>query len=924
MTKKSKKVTLGLVALLAVSFGVVGATALNGVTTKTADAASVTFTMDAIGNLKWTATSGATGYNCSYTVGSDTVSFTTETNTANVGVALTKAVKAAQADGVTDGEQATVSFSVAPIGVDGDTATYTYSFDSYIDYGYTTHDITDVNGMRNTQYGQMFGGSGTSTYTGATAGKLDGYKQSAATYSGYSKNQLLTMGLTRLAAGSSSTSYNTQITLLCDATSTADIEKSGYTLQMNAYKGGCIVTPYGGTKQTATYSEFDARLDNDNYATKVAVGGTYNGLTHGYSKAINANVMYLKMGVFDVYNLDGTWKAEKVFVTGQKTTSTGSKNMGTVNFDFTTKQPDVRESTTDEGVLLNRSCVRIYSQNIIHWMHAYDDSAKPTNIYYDNADATVNWNAVDGADSYEYALGDGAWTATENTYVDVSSAMSAYAGVGFMPVRVRAVTAGEKGTVATYTLDVSKEYAKRSTVQDVYALSDEGAENLNFTHAGGAMAVNNSQMGLGTHVTFSFVSDGEQKGFRLFGTENDFSGYNVTFYPNTESENGYIVISRSNFGLIDSVVYKEAWKCATRTFTKGERYFVTFGVDEMQEDGEKVAERIFLRLAVSDGNGGYETLYVTTYDNEQCGEGEAAYSVIPEEDGGVSYVVYDGCQSAITWEKNAVSLTLDGAIGANAYMNISTPSRALTESLKVNVAGEEVALPQAETSGACKGLYKFESYMPAKAIDEEISIELVVGEKSSKLGYTYTVREYIDIVQADEATYGAKLVALATALEDYCEATAVYFNVENAEINNRSRIDAITTDVFTKADTASGTDETIERVAISLLTESKTIVRLYVKATAMPTITAKVGDGEVQAMVVTEMVFAGESYYCVDVEVDGFSLSKDIQFNFNGGDATYTCCALTYGMLMDTTNSKLVDLVKALYLYDVAATAYKA
>lgn len=922
MTKKSKKVTLGLAATLALTLGVVGVSKLGDVTIKSADAAS-TFTMDAIGNLKWTSISGATGYNCSYTVGGETVSFTTETNTANVGVALTKAVKAAQADGVTDGEKATVTFSVDPIEVDGDTATYTHQFDSYIDYGYSTYDITDVNGMRNTQYGQMFGGSGTTTYTNATAGKLSGYKQTAVTYSGYSKNQLLTMGLTRLAAGSDSSKYNTTINLLCDATSTADIEKSGYTLQMNAYQGGCIVTPYGGTAQTAKYSAFDARLDNDNYATKVAKGGTYNGLTHGYSKAINANVMYLKMGVFDVYNLDGTWKAEKVFVTGQKTTSTGSKNMGTVDFDFTTKQPDVRESTTDEGVLLNRSCVRIYSQNIIHWMHEYDDSAKPTNIYYDNADATVNWNAVDGADSYEYALGDGAWTATENTYADVSSATSAYASVGFMPVRVRAITAGEKGAVATYTLDLSKAYAKRSTVQDVYALNEE-AETLNFTHEGGAMGVNSDQMALGTHVTFSFVSDGEQKGFRLFGTADDFSGYNVTFYPNTSDYNGYIVISRSNFGLTDSVVYKEAWKCATRTFENDKRYFVTFGVDEMQEDGVKVAERVFLRVATADGNGGYETVYATTFDNEQCDEGEAAYSVVPEEDGGISCVVYDGCQSAITWEKKAVSLTLDGSIGANAYMNISTPSRALTNSLKANVAGQEVALPQAETSGDCAGLYKFQSYVPAKAIDEEISIELVVGGKSANMGYVYTVREYIDIVQADEATYGAKLVALATALEDYCEATAVYFGVENAKITDSSRIDAITTDVFTKNYTVSGTDETIENVGISLHTESKTVVRLYVQATAKPTITAKVGDAQAQAMEVSETVFAGQSYYCVDVEVDGFSLSKNIEFNFNGGDATFTCCALTYGMIMDTTDAGRVDVVKALYLYDVAATAYRA
>ena len=919
MTKKSKKVTLGLAATLALTLGVVGVSKLGDVTIKSADAAS-TFTMDAIGNLKWTSTSGATGYNCSYTVGGETVSFTTETNTANVGVALTKAVKAAQADGVTDGEKATVTFSVDPIGVDGDTATYTHEFDSYIDYGYSTHDITDASGVMNTTYGQMFGGSSTSTYKNATAGKISSYANSRTTYSALSKNELLTMSLTRLSAGTTSTSYNTLINLLGESSSAST--EYGYVVRMNIYRGGCTVTPKGGTAQTAEYSAFDARLDNDNYATKVSVGGTYNGLTHGYTKAINANVMYLKMGVFDVYNLDGTWKAEKVYVTGNKTTTSGLKDMGTVNFDFSTAQVAVKESTKDAGVQVDRSAVRIESTNVVTWLNAYDETAKPTNIYYDNADATVNWNAVDGADSYEYALGDGAWTATDNTYVDVSSATSAYVGAGFMPVRVRAITAGEKGAVATYTLDLSRAYAKRSTVQDLYALNEE-AETLNFTHEGGAMGVNSDQMALGTHVTFSFVSDGEQKGFRLFGTADDFSGYNVTFYPNTSEKNGYIVLSRADFGFTN-IDYTDAWELTRRVFTLGERYFVTFGVDEMQEDGVKVAERVFLRVATADGNGGYETFFATTFDNEQCDEGEAAYSVVPEEDGGFSCVVYDGCQSAITWEKKAVSLTLDGSIGANAYMNISTPSRALTNSLKANVAGQEVALPQAETSGDCAGLYKFQSYVPAKAIDEEISIELVVGGKSANMGYFYTVREYIDIVQADEATYGAKLVALATALEDYCEATAVYFGVENAEITDSSRIDAITTDVFTNNYTVSGTDETIENVGISLHTESKTVVRLYVQATAKPTITAKVGDAQAQAMEVSETVFAGQSYYCVDVEVDGFSLSKNIEFNFNGGDATFTCCALTYGMIMDTTDTGRVDVVKALYLYDVAATAYRA
>ena len=143
--------------------------------------------------------------------------------------------------------------------------------------------------------------------------------------------------------------------------------------------------------------------------------------------------------------------------------------------------------------------------------------------------------------------------------------------------------------------------------------------------------------------------------------------------------------------------------------------------------------------------------------------------------------------------------------------------------------------------------------------------------------------------------------------------------MENASIADSARIDAVG-DVFTKEYAVSGTDNTIENVGFSLFTESRTIVRLYLQATEVPTVTATVG-GNAREVSVETMESGSTTYYYVDVEVNAFELDSDVVFTING-DATFTCTALTYGKYMDTNNTNLVNVVKALYNYSQKATAY--
>ena len=173
MRKRNKKLAISLATGVAVALGAFGVVGLQ-TPVKTANASAQTANVDVLGNFTWDEVAGATGYAVSYTINAQSpVSFTAEKNSANVGVALTKAIQA--------GETA-ITFEVTPTGVDGASAIqYAHTVERYVDYGYASHDFASVKAQA-------------STPTKISELSLDGSYEgwvSSATF----KNDVLTIGM---------------------------------------------------------------------------------------------------------------------------------------------------------------------------------------------------------------------------------------------------------------------------------------------------------------------------------------------------------------------------------------------------------------------------------------------------------------------------------------------------------------------------------------------------------------------------------------------------------------------------------------------------------------------------------------------------------------------------------------------------------
>ncbi len=957
MTKKAKKVTLGIAALLAASLGVIGVGAMDSVANKVVNAAETTFTVDVLGNAKWTATADATGYEWSYTVnGEKSPTFTTYENGANIGIALTKAAQAAVAlntdeDTTNDVTKLDVSLHVAPIvnGVVGAAVSLEPATDitNYINYEYETHDITEYSTDAQGD-GYEFGSAG-----GAYHSKPADY---SATNNGrcYTpgamwKNELLTFGLNRISYPNKAYYYTFALFGGSTSNSPAATTCNYHLMVYTAVNNGVIAKLSVEGEERRTWSNDELPLavtkNNTKYAQSQEYGGTSTTATH-YTYEIDN---YFTVGVFDVFDLNGDKAGEHFFFDIDMKTSEGNiKDIATISEFFdttitdelvytgTTKGTDNKENTkgsTNFNIAAQYNKATLHSGKILEEMPI-------TGVYYDNADATINWNAVAGADSYEYAIGNGEWTSVNANYVSVENRLSEYA-TGYMPVKVRAIIGGVAGEEVQYNAPMG--YKARSTTKDIFEFSNY-FNSLDYVYAGGVttQATNNTKkLTVGDHATFAFTADGSlDRTFALFCTNGLGSGaptdgcYSVTFW-----EDGVVTFGMDTFYSYgagnDWIVARDiarCWQTFDGVLETGTKYFVDFGVDNVYDESgvDIIAERVSLRIAVADGNGGFKTVLVTSYDNTQCGEEDAFY--VDKTDG--KFMMSRSCNfgSTISYDLNKYSITLDGKIGTNAYMNISALSRTTVAKMQMQksygdkTTDEETgkttyATTEEPTSlpTAVGDLYKFTHYVAAKDIDEEFALELVIGGKKSGVVYTFKARDYIDEVQENSEQYEAEypgLVDLVTALEDYCDYAAAYYNDTTLDPNNAlNEVDEAM--AFKPLVVSDLTDKAVQAVGMSLLTEEDTTIRLYIQAT--DTLTVKVGD---QTLEVKEK----NGYFYADLaDISGFDLATEYTFTING-EVRVTCSALSYGALVVenmSENTELVNVVKALYNYSKAATAYK-
>ena len=283
------------------------------------------------------------------------------------------------------------------------------------------------------------------------------------------------------------------------------------------------------------------------------------------------------------------------------------------------------------------------------------------------------------------------------------------------------------------------------------------------------------------------------------------------------------------------------------------------------------------------------------------------------------------------------SLTLDGSVGVNFYMELSsevisdssaymefTLPGGKTSTVKVNEA------PTEEISGTT--YYKFRCQVNAAEMTDTITAQLKSTVGNSKV-YEYTVKEYADYLFAhkeDNAEF-TKAAALIEAMVNYGSYAQIYagYNADKLAVGESSKLKPVT-DVTLDASkytyTPNANETKVQFAGANLSLLSTTTLRMYFKITDVDVanVTFTYGGNTL------EKTQSGDYYYVELVGIPASKLDDDCVVTVNDGtnsfDVTYTpmayCANVVNRETTQTRTESLKNLMKALVVYNQAADAY--
>ena len=270
------------------------------------------------------------------------------------------------------------------------------------------------------------------------------------------------------------------------------------------------------------------------------------------------------------------------------------------------------------------------------------------------------------------------------------------------------------------------------------------------------------------------------------------------------------------------------------------------------------------------------------------------------------------------------SITLDGNIGVNFYMNLGsaiTPEEAVMN----------FTLPDGSTQQAVGSLtddgYKYTCEVAAKKMTEEIKAQVVAGDAVSK-EYTYSVKDYADTILSDEATY-EKEIPLVKAMLNYGAYAQTYFGYNTEALANAGLTDTDVSGVT--AATLNGFAKEAQSNAIaglagaSLILESETTLKLYFTLSDEANVSSYTFSMGSETLTPEK---SGTYYYVAITNIDAKNLDTDYTVKVTSGgtdlEVTYSPMTYCYNVLNGSYSDELKNVVRALYLYNSAANTYFA
>lgn len=259
---------------------------------------------------------------------------------------------------------------------------------------------------------------------------------------------------------------------------------------------------------------------------------------------------------------------------------------------------------------------------------------------------------------------------------------------------------------------------------------------------------------------------------------------------------------------------------------------------------------------------------------------------------------------------NGASMTLDGNIGVNFYVDLSD---SVAKAVLSGPNGD-VEITDFSNLKQSNGSYKLTYEVHSTQADENISLklyneydkQLIIFKSSMELDedstIDYSVNEYINnYVEGDNP----HLNALVSALDNYCKSADNYFNAGQNTINGIADIDD---SVFT-APVLCGNK-------LALVLNSQTAIRIYYEG--------DVDTASLDGFIGLDKVTRNGSSYFEITNVPADKLADEHTLAIGNDVLKFSALSYGYLALNKTTDEKLWNVVKSLYVYAKAADAYRS
>ncbi len=306
-------------------------------------------------------------------------------------------------------------------------------------------------------------------------------------------------------------------------------------------------------------------------------------------------------------------------------------------------------------------------------------------------------------------------------------------------------------------------------------------------------------------------------------------------------------------------------------------------------------------LTIPAGLAGEYTLYV--YSQQRNAADATDYTSAPVA---FPLVVEDSMGQIISW-----NLTLGDHLTLRFVTDVED-----AEAAQITVGSKTVTQLVSEVEKDENGYCIFTADVAAAQMTEQVKLRLVSGDiKGAE--HTYSVREYADIVLADESK--AYCHDLVKEMLNYGAKAQIYFGVNTSDLANAG-ITAAETQAPTEADDVviSGKTEGVQIYGATMVLKAKIAVRYYFHVSGDVSEHTFSVDGETYTPVKAE-----DGLYYVEVSgINPQNLDKAITVSVDNA-LTVTYSPMNYMVRMSAKGSEtLQDLITAMYGYHLAAKAY--